>query len=357
MSAAIRDPSRRGGAGRDAGWAAGLEAVSGGGRSIPRMTLSAELADWLLDSDPSLRWQVLRDLLDAPAEEVAAERARVAREGWGGQLLALQDPDGHWDGGTYRPGWVDESRPMYDAWTATHFSLTSLREYGVDPTDPAVVRAVGLVRDNVRWEHDDEPYFDGETEACINGAALANAAYFGRGIPGLGGERIVATLLEDRRGDGGWNCWSDPVSSFHPTICVLEGLLEWELAGRDDPAVREARLAGEEYLLERRLLWRRSTGEMVDPRFGMLSWPVRWFYDVLRALEHFRRARPEGDPRLADAVAHLRAKADPDGCFRLENWHEGPIPFSLGREYEGMPSRAVTLGAQRLLRWADAIGL
>ena len=321
------------------------------------MTLSEELADWLLDSDPSIRWQVKQDLLDAPAEEVADERARVAREGWGGQLLALQDPDGRWDGGTYRPGWVDEARPAYDAWTATHFSLSSLREYGVDPADPAVVRAVGLVRDNVHWEHEDEPYFDGETEACINGAALATAAYFGRGVPDLGGERIVETLLADRRADGGWNCWSDPVSSFHPTICVLEGLLEWERAGHDDPAVRDARLGAEEYLLERRLLWRRITGELVDPRFAMLSWPVRWFYDVLRALEHFRRARPEGDPRLADAVTLLRGKADDDGCFTLENWHEGPIPFSLGREYEGMPSRAVTLSAQRVLRWADDIGL
>lgn len=312
------------------------------------MRLTDELRDWLLDSDPSIRWQVLRDLVGAPSSDVAVERARVAREGWGAQLLALQEPDGRWDGGTYRPGWVDESKPMFDAWTATHFSLQSLREFGVDPADPAVAQAIARVRDNVRWEHDDEPYFDGETEACINGVALANAAYFG-----VGGERIVETLLADERSDGGWNCWDDPVSSFHPTICVLEGLLAWEHAGHEDTAVREARIRGEEYLLERRLLWRRSTGALIDPRFAMLSSPVRWFYDVLRALDHFRIARPDGDARLGDAIELLRAKADGDGCFRLENTHEGPTPFRMEKEVEGFPSRAVTLRAQRVLAWAD----
>jgi hypothetical protein len=314
------------------------------------MDVSDELIAWLLDSDPAIRWQVLRDLTDAAPDEVATERARVTREGWGGRLLELQDADGSWDGGAYRPGWVDRSKPFYDAWTATHFSLQRLREYGVDPDDPTVRHAIGLVRENVRWEHLDEPYFNGETEACINGIALASASYFG-----VDGSHIVETLLADQLGDGGWNCWHDPVSSFHSTICVVEGLLAWEQSSGGDPTARAARLRGEEYLLDRRLLWRRSTGDLIDPRFTMLSSPVRWFYDVLRAIEHFRIARPDGDERMADAVALLRTKADDEGCFRLEYTHEGATPFQEEREAEGYPSHWVTLRATRVLRWADAL--
>ena len=148
--------------------------------------------DWLLDGDPSIRWQVMRDLSDAPPSEVAAERARVATEGWGGQLLGLQGPDGLWDGGTYRAGWVDESKPFFDAWTATHFSLQLLREFGLDPTSREAARAVSLVRENVRWEANGALYFEGEEEPCINGIALAIGAYFGQDVDG-----IVPRLLTD----------------------------------------------------------------------------------------------------------------------------------------------------------------
>jgi hypothetical protein len=157
--------------------------------------------DWLQDADPAIRWQVMRDLTDATPDEVAAERARVAVEGWGAQLLALQDAEGRWDGGTYRPGWVDESKPFFDAWTAAHFSLNLMRELGVDPGDPRARRAVGLVRDNVRWDANGALYFEGEVEPCINGLALANGAYFGEDVDG-----IVERILRDELNDGGWNC-------------------------------------------------------------------------------------------------------------------------------------------------------
>src|SRR5262249_39833803 len=148
------------------------------------------VTDWLLDSDPAIRWQVMHDLTDATAQEVAAERARLAREGWGVQLLALQGPDGQWDGGTYRPHWVDESKPFFDAWTATHFSLQSLREFGLDPESPAAQHSIALVRENVRWKANGARYFDGEVEPCINGVALANGAYFGQKV-----EPIVERVL------------------------------------------------------------------------------------------------------------------------------------------------------------------
>ena len=307
---------------------------------------------YLLEGDPAIRWQVMNDLTDAAPGEVAAERARVATEGWGARLLAEQGPDGLWDGGTYRPGWADEERPFFDAWTATHFSLQSLTEYGLDPESPEARRAIALVRDNARWDYNGELYFQGEAEPCINGMALFVGAYFGQDAA-----PIAETLLATQHADGGWNCWEeDPATpgSFHSTICTLEGLWAWEQATGGSEALRAARLRGEEYLLERGLFRRKSTGEVVDPRMTMLSSPVRWFYDVLRGLEYFRQTRPERDPRCAEAVELVRGKQLPMGLFALENTHMGPTLFSLEAEGEGFPSRWVTLRALRVLRWWDA---
>lgn len=311
-----------------------------------------DVTGYLLDSDPAIRWQVMSDLLDSPRDEVVAERARVATEGWGARLLAEQAKDGRWDGGTYRPGWVDEERPFFDAWSATHPTLELLRALGPDPSSPEVTRVIGRVRESVRWEHDGEPYFDGEVEPCINGGALANASYFGQD-----GSVIVETLLKTQLPDGGWNCWDEDgtgVSSFHSTICAIEGLWEWERATGGSPLAAASRHRGEEFLLERRLLWRRSTGEIADPRFGMPSFPTRWYYDVLRGLDYMRLARPGRDPRCADAIELLRAKRLPFGMWSLELNHEGPTLFSMEGEGEGFPSRWITLRALRVLAWWDA---
>lgn len=309
-----------------------------------------DVIDYLMQGDPAIRWQVMRDLEGASPEAIAAERAKVATEGWGARLLAEQADDGRWDRGTYRPGWADESRPFFDAWTATHFSLQALWEYGLDPSSPEAVRAIARVRDGVRWEYDDRPYFDGEVEPCINGIALAIGAYFGQPV-----DAIVETTVGQRLSDGGWNCWvpESSVSSFHSTICVLEGLREWERATGGTEASRAARAAGEEYLLERGLYRRKSTGEVADPRMTMLSFPVRWFHDVLRGLDHFRLV-DRRDPRLAGAIELLRGKADRNGLFAYENCHEGPRLFAMEQEGEGFPSRWVTLRALRVLRWWDA---
>ena len=307
--------------------------------------------EWLLDADPAIRWQVMRDLTDAGADEVAAERARVAVEGWGAQLLSLQGADGQWDGGTYRPGWADESKPFFDAWTATTYSLLLLRDLGVAPDDPAVRRAIGLVRDNARWEATGTPFFEGETEPCINGFAVAIGAYFGQDVDG-----IVERLLTDELVDGGWNCWAEfgaTVSSFNTTICVLEALLEWERAGGSSEAVTAARRRSEEYVLERGLLRRRTTGQVIDPRFTMFSFPTRWYYDVLRGLDYFRAAGHEPDERLGEALALVAGKRDDEGRWPLENTHMGPTHFEMEGP-DGFPSRWNTLRAMRVLRWADA---
>jgi hypothetical protein len=309
--------------------------------------------DWLLDSDPSVRWQVLRDLTDAPAEEVRAERARVAAEGWGARLLALQGDDGQWDGGTFFPVPYDGSEAG-QPWTATTYTLLLLRDLGLDPDSEEARRAVAKVRRNSRWEEGGQRFFEGEVEPCINGKAIALGAYFGENVDG-----IVRRLLGEQLADGGWNCEAERGSvrsSFATTINVLEGLLEHERATGGTPESVAARRRGEEYLLERTLLRRNSTGELVDPDWLRFSFPTRWFYDALRGLDYFREAclRNAGRPdaRLAEAVDLVRSKRQPDGTWLLENTHPGRVHFAM-EEGDGRPSRWNTLRALRVLRWYD----
>lgn len=295
----------------------------------------------------------MSDLADSAGADVAAERAKVATEGWGARLLALQGPDGQWDGGTYRPGWADEDKPFFDAWTATTFSLQQLRDFGIDPDSSQARAAVALVAENSRWEATGTLFFEGETEPCINGMALAIGAYFGADV-----DRIVERLLGGVLSDGGWNCWAEfgaTVSSFHSTICVLEGLLAWEQAGGSSADVAAARRRGEEYLLERRLFRRRSDGTVVDPRFTMFSFPTRWYYDVLRGLDYFRTTGDEPDPRCAEGVELVSEKRDENGRWLLENTHQGPTHFDMD-EADGWPSRWNTLRARRVLGWWNAPG-
>jgi hypothetical protein len=307
------------------------------------------VVEWLLDSDPAIRWQVMRDVTGEPMDVVADERARVAVEGWGAQLLALQDGDGRWDGGTYRPGWVDESKPFFDAWTATHFSLQLLVDFGLDPESPGAHKALSLVRENVRWDANGALYFEGETEPCINGIALATGAYFGEAVDG-----IVDRLLSGQLDDGGWNCWAEfgaTVTSFHSTICVLEGLAAWERAGGSSSEVSAARSRSEEYLLERGLFRARSTGQIVDPRFTMFSFPTRWYYDVLRGLDYFRSTGAAIDDRCAEAIDLVASRRDAAGRWPLENTHQGPTHFEMEGP-DGFPSRWNTLRAMRVVKWA-----
>jgi hypothetical protein len=307
---------------------------------------------WLLDSDPSIGWQVMRDLTDAPAEEVAAERARVATEGAGARLLALQAPDGRWGGAAWNRGW-----------DSTMHVLTLLREMGLDPASDEARRAVGLVRDRVTWqgcgppEVDDNPFFAGEVEPCINGQVAASGAYFCQDVQG-----IVDRLLGEQLPDGGWNCEAangSTRSSFNTTICVLEALIEYELAGGGSQAVTAARLRGQEYLLERRLFRRRSTGEVIErDRKGDAVWtrfafPTWWHYDVLRGLEYLRRAGVAPDERVAEAIELVASKHDDDGRWPLETRYPGTMPVEID-EGEGRPSRWNTLRALRVLDWYSA---
>jgi hypothetical protein len=317
----------------------------------PASTARASLIHWLLDADPSIRWQAMRDLTDAPAAEVAAERARVATEGAGARLLTLQAPDGRWGGAAWNRGW-----------DSTMHVLSLLREMGLDPASDEARHAVGLVRAHVSWrgcgpqEVADNVFFAGEVEPCINGQVAAVGAYFGQDVRGL-----VERLLAEQLADGGWNCEAEngsTRSSFNTTICVLEALLEYEQAVGGSPPVTGARLRGQEYLLERRLYRRRSTGEVIDrDRKGGASWirfafPTWWHYDVLRGLEYLRRAGVAPDRRVAEAIDLVASKRDGDGKWLLETQYPGRMPVETD-EGEGRPSRWNTLRALRVLDWYE----
>jgi hypothetical protein len=309
------------------------------------------VVDWLLEGDPSIRWQVMRDLTDAPAEEVAAERAHVATEGAGAKLLALQAADGRWAGAAWNRGW---NSTMHVLWLLHHL--------GLDPASAEARRAVRLVRDHVTWkdsgppECDANPFFAGEVEPCINGQVATAGAYFGEDVRG-----IVDLLLHEQLLDGGWNCEApdrSTRSSFNTTICVLEALLEHERAGQATPHVTAARLRGQEFLLERRLFRRRSTGEVIErDRKSGAAWtrfafPTWWHYDVLRGLDYLRGAGVTRDERVAEAIELVASKRDENGRWPLETIYPGVMPVEID-DGQDRPSRWNTLRALRVLRWYE----
>ena len=309
--------------------------------------------DWLLDSDPAIRWQVLRDIVHAPTEVVAEGRARVATEGWGARLLALQGEDGQWAGGACFPArsFIRSDENQGQPWISTLPTLQLLHDFGVDPRSDRVRRAVAQVKDHCRWEHAGQPFFSGEVEPCINGRTVTLGIYFDQDVDG-----VVARLLGEQLEDGGWNCdaeFGSVRSSFATTINVLEGLLAHERATGGSAESIAARRRGEEYLLERKLFRRKSTGEVVNPAWLQFSFPIHWHYDVLRALEYFRSIGDVPDPRMDEAIDLLRSKQQTDGTWLLENTHPGKVHFAL-EDGDGRPSRWNTLRALRVLRWYES---
>jgi hypothetical protein len=309
--------------------------------------------DWLLDSDPAMSWQVMRDLTDASPAAIAAERARVPREGLGAQILACQESDGSW------------RRADAPVWLSTLFTFLLLRATGVDPVEPAVELAVARLGASLRWgnqsgcwdlrqvESGANPFFEGEVEPCINGGTLALGGYFGRPT-----ESLANRLVSEQLDDGGWNCEAPKSvrSSFHTTICVLEGLLEYERAAGPAPEIGAARRRGEEYLLERGLFRRRSTGEFANPAFLELAFPPRYHYDVLRALDYFRAADAEPDVRMSEAVRFIESRRQADGRWLLDRAYDEALALPFG-ESPGEPSRWNTLRALRVLRWYEGRAL
>ncbi len=305
-----------------------------------------DLLAWLRDTDPALRWQVERDLAGEPPEVWEATRARIATEGFGARLLALQDPDGRWAGGAYFPAGFRGGEPQ--PWTATTWSLNALREWGLD--GPVLGGTAELLARNCRWEYDDLPYWDGEVDCCINAWTLANGVWLGADVDG-----IAEWFAGHRLPDGGWNCaWVEGStrSSVHSTLNALKGLLAYETATGGTPASRAARRSGEEYLLERGLFRRLSTGEPIGPWVTEFGYPFRWRYDVLNAASYFRDAGRRDD-RLAEAIALIRAARQPDGTWWQERTDAGRVWFGVDVP-AGQPSKWLTLFATRVLNWWDA---
>nr|WP_315267452.1 squalene cyclase [Microbacterium lemovicicum] len=320
------------------------------------MSLDPKTLDWLLDTDPALRWQVQRDLLQAPPEVWQETRSRVATEGFGAELLSHQDDDGQWLGGAYFPaGYFDspEAEEPGQPWVATTWSLKDLREWGLDASVLAGT-AEELDRHS-RWEYDDLPYWGGEVDVCINAFTLATGAWLGADV-----SRLVAWFPEHRLADGGWNCQAEEGdstrSSFHSTLNAVRGMLAYErITG--DTSLREARHAGEEYLLSRRLLYRASTGERVGEFVDQFLYPDRYRYSALAALDHFLDASDlEGTPpdhRLADAIELVRAARQSDGTWLQAGRLPGRTWFDIDVD-EGERSPWLTLIGTRVLDWWDA---
>jgi hypothetical protein len=322
------------------GLVGGRTAVQTAGRSRrARYFARMDVIDWLLDSDPAIRWQAMRDLTDAVPAEIAAERARVAHEGLGADILARQEPDGSW------------RRGDGPAWAPTLYTLLLLRATGVDPADPAVDAAVARLAAGFRWDEEfgSKPFFEGEVEPCINGGTLALGGYFGRPA-----DSLAHRLLGEQLDDGGWNCKAprSARTSFHSLICVLEGLLEYERAVGPAPEVTAVRRRGEDYLLARGMFRRRSTGEVAAPGFLRFSFPTRYHYDVLRGLDYLRAAGVVPDTRVADAVGLVADRRQADGTWLLDDAHDDALGFAFG-ESIAEPSRWNTLRALRVLRWYE----
>jgi hypothetical protein len=297
--------------------------------------------EWLLDSDPSIRWQVMMDLAGEAPDAITAERSRVATEGWGAQLLAVQSPGGSWEG------------PQWDL--ATLYTLAVLKDLGLDPASKQARIMIDRVDKGLVYKGlNNRPFLHGETEPCINGRILGLGSYFKEPNDALANQ-----LLGQQLEDGGWNCEAveetpkrpkSRRSSFHTTICVLEGLLDYERAGRKSGAVSKARERAENYLLDRRMFRSLRTGEVIDERWFRFSFPTFWHYDILRGLDYLRNAGIKPDSRVGEGIETVIGRRDRDGRWPLDLLHRERIPLEMETGV-GMASRWNTLRALRVLRW------
>ena len=308
---------------------------------------------WLLDGDPAIRWQVLRDVLGAAERTVERERQKVAREGWGARLLAKQDSGGTWaggmssDGGLYSPKWI-----------STTYTMLLLRDFGLPATNRQAKKACRLLLDH-GLERDGGINYGmwgkwwGRSEACITGMVLSILSHFKYDDDRL--DTVANHLLKQQMPDGGWNCrrpQGATHSSVHTTILALEGLRLYELhRGRRTRAVRAAQRKGREFLLVHRLFRSHRTGEIIKPEFTRFYFPPRWHYDILRALDYFQAVGAPRDQRLAEAISIVRSGQSEDGRWSLQHSYRGKTYFDLERL--GAPSRWNTLRALRVLKWWD----
>jgi hypothetical protein len=309
------------------------------------METTDKVTQWLMEGDPAIRWQTLRDLADAPETSVEREQQKVAREGWGARLLAEQDPTGTWASGLYSP-----------KWTSTTYTMLLLRDLGLPATNRQARKACKLLLDEGLRPDGGINYgtwsqWTSRSETCITGMVASILCYFRLDDERL--DTIASHLLEQQMSDGGWNCrrpQGATHASVNTTTSVLEGLRFYELHRRRK--VREVRAAqrrGREFLLVHRLFRSHRTGEIINPVFTRLAFPPRWHYDILRALDYFQAVNAPRDPRLAEAIDIVVGARREDGRWALEHSYGGKTFFQM--ETLGAPSRWNTLRALRVMKW------
>jgi hypothetical protein len=309
--------------------------------------MSDAVTRWLLAGDPAIRWQTLRDLVGAADSTVERERGKIARHGWGARLLANQDSDGRWaggkssDGGLYSPKWI-----------STTYTMLLLRDFGLRPSNRQARRACPLLLDGGLQRDGGINYgWRGQSETCITAMVLSILSYFEYDDDRL--DTLADHLLERQMDDGGWNCQRPrgaTHASVHTTISTLEGMWMYErFRRRKVRAVRSAQRRGREFLLAHRLFRSHRTGEIIKPIFTRFSFPPRWHYDILRALDYFQAVGAPRDRRLDEAIGIVREKQRPDGRWMLHNRYKGKTHFQMERL--GAPSRWNTLRALRVLKW------
>lgn len=307
--------------------------------------MSNATIEWLMAGDPAIRWQTMRDLLDAPAAEWQAEQLRTAQAGWGAQLLAQQDADGRWGGGLYSPKWI-----------STTYTLLMLRAIGIPRNHPAAQQGAHLVLDGILGEQCDDAFRHklAECDRCIVGMILSLSTYFQ--IDDARVNAIIENVLAEMMADGAWNCRKHrrpfpKHSSFHTTLNVLDGVrdaLDFR-PGDYASALLRAEQSALELLLEHKLYRSDKTGKIINPKFTLFAYPHYWHYDLFRGLSYLARAHAPRDPRAQEAIALLQERKDADGTWPTQNRYTGKVFFNM--EKLGGGSRWNTLRALRILRW------
>jgi hypothetical protein len=334
-------------------------------RSDLETTISQDkdIIDWLMEGDPSIRWQVMRDLLNEDPDQIASEQEKVAKTGWGARFLSYQEPNGLWGGGLYSPKWI-----------STTYTMLTLRRIGLPVDNEQAQKSCLILLEGGFYQDKGINYTKShkQSEVCMTGMILSVLSYFH--FPDSRVEMIVDHLLGRQMDDGGWNCEDykgDRHSSFHTTMSVLEGFHEYQKSRTEiNIDVEEARLRGHEFLLQHRLFRSDKTGEIVSNRMLRMVFPPRWFYDFLKALDYFQdyytwrsendinysdpdiqelHDKHRGDERFLDGINLLKLKRRADGKWNMMRGPSGKVYFDM--EKAGQPGRWNTLRALRVLKW------
>lgn len=307
--------------------------------------IKQQITEWLLEGDASIQYQAWRDLLGSDKKNF---QDRIAIEGWGLNFLLKQHSNGHWGDRFYQPKWI-----------STHYTLLDLRNINLPNKNEAVQKTIKSVLQNNKAEDGGirlGPSTSQYSDVCVNGMFLNYASYFKASEIIL--QSIVDSILAEIMTDGGFNCRTTRSgaihSSLHSTISVLEGFTEFQKAGYNyrKKEISDAINSGIEFILMHRLFLSDRTGQLIDKNFLKLTYPCRWQYDILRAMDFFQYAGVKWDNRMTEAITYLLKKQNKDGTWNMQAAYSGQVHFIM--EKAGKPSRWNTL---RMLRIKKHFGI